>query len=118
MEILRALFSLATSARKDAISLQNVGSQARLAVLHIASSNTALFMTTLGLDILTPPTLEHRKAVMQIVAFLIRKRPLVLQPNIPKLMEAVVRSLDPNITTHREAVLDSATEIIGHVVKT
>ncbi|KAG5644672.1 hypothetical protein DXG03_007971 [Asterophora parasitica] len=33
-------------------------------------------------------------------------------------MEAVVKSLDPNATTHREAVIDSATEIIGHVVKT
>ncbi|KAG6860615.1 hypothetical protein C0995_009369 [Termitomyces sp. Mi166 len=118
MEILRALFNLATSSRKDSISLQNVGPQARLAVLQIASTNTALFMTTLGLDILTPPTLEHRKAVMQIVAFLIKKRPLVLQPNIPKLMEAVVRSLDPNATTHREAVIDSATEIISYVVKT
>ncbi|GLB39841.1 putative WD40 repeats [Lyophyllum shimeji] len=118
MEILRALFALATTSRKDSINLQNIGSQARLAVLQIASSNTPLFMTTLALDILTPPTLEHRKAVMQIVAFLIRKRPLVLQPNIPKLMEAVVKSLDPNVTTHREAVLDSATEIIGYVVKT
>ena len=33
-------------------------------------------------------------------------------------MEAVVKSLDPNATTHREAVLDTATEIIGYVVKT
>lgn len=33
-------------------------------------------------------------------------------------MEAVVKSLDPNVTTHREAVLDTATEIIGYVVKT
>jgi len=33
-------------------------------------------------------------------------------------MEAVVKSLDPNNTTNREAVLDAATEIIGHVVKT
>ncbi|KAG6888279.1 hypothetical protein C0992_008961 [Termitomyces sp. T32_za158] len=33
-------------------------------------------------------------------------------------MEAVVRSLDPNATTHREAVLDSATEVISYVVKT
>jgi hypothetical protein len=73
MEILRALFSLATTPRKEAISVQNVGAQARLAILQIASSNTALFMTTLGLDILTPPTLEHRRAVMQVVAFLIRK---------------------------------------------
>jgi WD repeat-containing protein 7 len=33
-------------------------------------------------------------------------------------MEAVVKSLDPNATSSRELVLDSATEIIGHVVKT
>jgi hypothetical protein len=33
-------------------------------------------------------------------------------------MEAVVKSLDPNNTTNREAVLDTATEIIGYVVKT
>jgi len=33
-------------------------------------------------------------------------------------MEAVVKSLDPNLTASRDAVLDAATEIIGHVVKT
>ena len=33
-------------------------------------------------------------------------------------MEAVVKSLDPNATSNREIVLDSATEIIGYVVKT
>lgn len=30
-------------------------------------------MTTLSLDILHPHSLEHRKSVMQLVAFLIRK---------------------------------------------
>ncbi|KAK0185711.1 hypothetical protein F5146DRAFT_1071194 [Armillaria mellea] len=118
MEILRALFVLATTSRKDAISAQNIGAQARLAVLHIAASNTPLFMTTLGLDILSPADVEYRKSIMQIVAFLIRKRPMVLYPNLPKLMEAVVKSLDPNSTSHRDAILDTATEIIGHVVKT
>ncbi|KAJ6584436.1 hypothetical protein B0H19DRAFT_1105047 [Mycena capillaripes] len=118
MEILRALFTLATSSRKEMISAQNAGPQARLAVLQIASNNTALFMTTLALDILNPLGVEHRKSVMQIVAFLIRKRPLVLYPNLPRLMEAVVKSLDPNSTAHRDAVLDTATEILGHVVKT
>lgn len=73
MEILRALFTLSTTSRKEAISTQNIGTQARLAVLQIATANTALFMTTLGLDILTPPNLEHRRTVLQIVAFLIRK---------------------------------------------
>lgn len=73
MEVLRALFALATSSRKEGLTAQNTGAQARLSVLHIASSNTALFMTTLGLDILHPTSMEHRKSVMQIVAFLIRK---------------------------------------------
>jgi len=134
MEILRSLFTLATTSRKNDVLSQNVGAQARAAVLSIATKNTQLFMSTLGLDILTPPTLEHRRSVMQIVVFLIRKvrslssslerrsqnvqQPSVLQPNLPRLMEAVVKSLDPNSTTNREAVLDTATEIIGHVVKT
>lgn len=73
MEILRSLFDLATNVRKDSISIQNVGAQARLAVLSIASNNMPLFMGTLCLDILTPPTVEHRRSVLQILAFLIRK---------------------------------------------
>ncbi|KAF9031392.1 WD40 repeat-like protein [Hymenopellis radicata] len=108
MEILRSLRHIRS----------NIGAQARSAVLQIAGSNTPLFMTTLGLDILSPVSVEYRKSVLQIVAFLIRKRPMVLYPNLPKLMESVVKSLDPNSTAHRDAVLDTATEILGHVVKT
>ncbi|EAU86217.2 hypothetical protein CC1G_03428 [Coprinopsis cinerea okayama7 len=118
LEILRSLFMLATTTRKASISPQNVGAQARLAVLSIAAQNTALFMSTLCVDILEPSGLEHRRSVMQIIAFLIRKRPLTLRPHIPRLMEAVVKSLDPNSTGNREAVLGAATEIIGYVVKT
>ncbi|KAI0298119.1 hypothetical protein B0F90DRAFT_1818820 [Multifurca ochricompacta] len=91
---------------------------ARQAVLHIVTNNTGIFMTTLSLDILHPQSLEHRKSVMQLVAFLIRKKPLIIYPNLPKLVEAVVKSLDPNSTSNRDAVLDTATEILGHVVKT
>jgi hypothetical protein len=73
MEMLRSLFNLATSTKKESISAQNVGPQARQAVLHIVTANTGIFMTTLSLDILHPQSLEHRKSVMQLVAFLIRK---------------------------------------------
>lgn len=73
MDILRSLFDLATSVRKDSISVQNIGTQARLAVLSIASNNMPLFMGTLCLDILSPPTVEHQRSVLQILAFLIRK---------------------------------------------
>lgn len=46
------------------------------------------------------------------------QKPLVIYPHLPKLVEAVVKSLDPNSTANRDAVLDTATEILGHVVKT
>ncbi|KIJ54513.1 hypothetical protein M422DRAFT_220784 [Sphaerobolus stellatus SS14] len=113
MEVLRALFNLGTSADKE----RNVGPQARMAVLQIASGNTPLFMTTLSLDILHPKSLQQRKSILQLVAYLIRKKPLVLYPNLPRLVEAVVKSLDPSSTGDRDAVIDAATEILGQMVK-
>lgn len=74
MEMLRALFAIATNMRKDfMVASRNAGPHARLAVLQIASTNTPLFMTTLSLDIMKPRSLEHRKSIMQLVAFFIRK---------------------------------------------
>ena len=73
MQVLRSLFDLATSTKKDSISTQNVGAQARLAVLNIASSNMAYLMSTVCLDILNPPTVEHRRSVLQVLAFLMKK---------------------------------------------
>ena len=72
MDLLRSLFTLATKTGKD-----GTAAQARTAVLHIATSNTPTFMTTLGLDIMTPQSFEHRKSVLQIVAILIRKASLL-----------------------------------------
>jgi len=79
MEILRALFNLATSAEKE----RNVGPQARMAVLQIASSNTPLFMTTLSLDILHPKNLQQRRSILQLVAYLIKKVQNRLSHSIP-----------------------------------
>ncbi|CDO72195.1 hypothetical protein BN946_scf184970.g47 [Trametes cinnabarina] len=118
VEMLRALFMLATTSKKEAISVPNIGVQARSAVLQIAASNTPLFMTTLVLDILHPRNVQHRKSVMQLVIFLIRKKPLVLYSNLPRLVEAIVKSLDPNSSASRDAILDSATEILSHIVQT
>ena len=44
------------------------------------------------------------------------QKPLALYSNLPRLIEAVVKSLDPNSTASRDAVLVSATEILGHIV--
>lgn len=73
VEMLRALYMLATTTRKEAIAVPNIGVLARSAVLQIAADNTPLFMTTLAMDILHPRDMQYRKAVMQLVIFLIRK---------------------------------------------
>lgn len=73
MDLLRSLFTLATNSAKSAISTQNAGTQARLAVVGIATTHTPLFMSTLSLEILQPQSIQDRRSVMQLVAFLIRK---------------------------------------------
>ena len=144
MGLLRSLFNLATHTKKDGISTLNIGAASRNAVLQLTSSNTPLVMTTLSMDILHVTDVQQRKSLMQMLAFLIRKvifrwscwiksfdlrvfflffffffqRPLVIQPNIPRLIEAVVKSLDPNASGNREATIDAATEILMHVVQT
>lgn len=40
----------------------------------------------------------------------------MLYSNLPRLIEAVVKSLDPSSNADRDAVLDAATEILGHIV--
>jgi hypothetical protein len=70
MEMLRALFGFAVASGGG----KNVGGkEARAAVLQIAASSTPLFMTTLSLDITQPKSMEHRRATMQLVAFIVRK---------------------------------------------
>lgn len=73
MEILRSLFNIATNSKKDSISIQNLGAQARLAILSITSNDMPFLMSTLCLDVLSPPTMEHRRSVLQVLAFLIKK---------------------------------------------
>ena len=104
---------LSTNIRKDSISIQNVNSQARLAVLSIASNNIQLFMSTLCLDILTPPTLEHRRSVMQIVAFLIRKVWLIFMFALRLLYNDSWLSAASHPPTHPPKTLGSCYQILG-----
>lgn len=91
---------------------------ARAATLRIAEENTPLFMTTLSLDILHARSPGHCSATMRLVAFMVRRKPLILYPNLPRLAEAVVKSLDPTIITMRSVIHRSATIIISELVAT
>lgn len=105
---------------------------ARQATLQIAEEHTALFMTTLHLDILTAsrpatalpgsrPTTSNSpsqaNATMRLVAFIVHLKPLLLHPNLPRLAEAVVKSLDPT-SPMRDLLLPSATLMIAELIET
>lgn len=119
-EVVRSLFALSTSTAGPGSSASegDLRSLARSATLQIAAENTPLFMTTLSLDILHARSAAHCAATMRLVAFMVRKRPSVLVANLPRLAEAVVKSLDPTHTTMREAVVNAATVMISELVST
>lgn len=117
MEILRSLFRLATQKAPFGHS-SSLAAQARHATLQIASSNTPLFMTTLAFDILNASTPAQRNATMKLVAFMAKRRPLVLYSSLARIAEAVVKSLDPNVSVLRDAVQQTATVILDSLVST
>lgn len=117
-EIVRSLFGLSTTGNANGSVDGSQRALARKATLQIAQDNTPLFMTTLSLDILHARSAAHCAATMRLVAFMVRKRPLILLPNLPRLAEAVVKSLDPTVTEMREAVVNAATVMISELVST
>lgn len=147
MQLLRSVWSLAMAPEGDSAA-NEARSCARRVVVAIAEENTPLFMTTLHLDLLQAshapperpqaPTSDHplsagrnssstsqqdghapsAATTMRLVAFMVRLRPQLLVPSLPRLAEAVVKSLDPTSSaSHRDVLLPSATLLIGELVK-
>ncbi|GAA6050579.1 hypothetical protein JCM3770_001471 [Rhodotorula araucariae] len=116
MALVRALFALAIG--RNPATPNDLRILARNATLHVAGINTPLFMTTLLHDILNASTASSRNATLKLLGFLIRKKPLVLYSNLPRVVEAVVKSLDPTISALRETVQQSATFILNELVRT
>ena len=112
MEMLRLLFYLSTHTPPS----PSISAQARIAVLHVATTNPALFMSTLSMDILDAKTSEGRTSIMKLCVYMARKNPSVLENGLPRIAEAVVKSLDPNIGKMREDVREAATVILNELV--
>ncbi|KWU41804.1 hypothetical protein RHOSPDRAFT_13120, partial [Rhodotorula sp. JG-1b] len=91
---------------------------ARNATLHVAGVNTPLLMTTLLFDILNTPDAVTRNATLKLLGFMIRKKPLVIYTNLPRVVDAVVKCLDPAVSSLRETVQQAATVILNELVRT
>lgn len=116
IELVRNLFGWATG--KDGECPGELKAMAKYACLHVASVNTPLFMTTLSYDLMMSDNPNDRISTMKLVVFMVRRRPLVLHASLPRLLEAVVKSLDPTQKQMRAQTQTGATVILHELVKT
>lgn len=116
---LRAIFKLAvnnfaaaTNMSMSQTMISSIRGLARQAVLAAASVNAPLFMTVLSIDaIQSDVDPEERATTLKLIAFMVRKKPVVLFAHLPRLVDAVVRSLDPRGTL-RGTLQQTATFIL------
>lgn len=116
-DMLRALFSLAVRKDEDGRHHSPIA-HARAAVIQLASTSGAIFITTITMDILDAKTIAQRNAIMKLCVFVARKKPSVLLPSLPRLAEAVVKSLDPTRVHMRDSIQQTATVILNELVST
>lgn len=110
-EVLRTLFQFATSKMSPLVR-----QYARSAIIQVASLNTPLFISTIVSDIMNDRDPEARNGCMKIITLIVRKKPLIFYANLPRLVEAVVKSLDPNVSYLRETVMQTASAILHNLV--
>jgi hypothetical protein len=120
---LRAIFKIAVNSLPAAAatgdaspppSTSNIRNLARQAILVAASVNAPLFMTVLSIDAIQSDVDQEERAItLKLIAFMVRKKPVVLFAHLPRLVDAVVKSLDPRGTL-RGALQQTATFILRY----
>ncbi|KAI7871474.1 hypothetical protein BDF14DRAFT_1761428 [Spinellus fusiger] len=114
-EVLRTIFAYAADPQP---SMASISRGAKQAIFTIASTNMPLVIGTLTYDTMHSKKMEERIQCLTMIGYFIIKKPLLLYPSINRVVEAVVKTLDPNVPHMREVVLPSATAILHDLVKT
>ncbi|KAJ3415261.1 hypothetical protein HDV05_005271 [Chytridiales sp. JEL 0842] len=91
---------------------------ARQAIVQIASHNVGLFITTITLDFAHGKTPGERIGSLKLLGMFISKKPLILYEHLHKVVESMIKALDPNMPTMREAVQAVVTADFAELVKT
>ncbi|ORY50412.1 hypothetical protein BCR33DRAFT_713222 [Rhizoclosmatium globosum] len=89
----------------------------RQAVVQIASINPALFISTVTNDFVSSKVLAERVGGLKLLGMFIAKKPNLLYPHVPRIVEAMVKCLDPNVSGMREAVQTIVTSNFAELVK-
>ncbi|KAI8637841.1 hypothetical protein BD408DRAFT_374442 [Parasitella parasitica] len=114
-EVLRTLFMYAADSQ-PVMALVSRG--AKTAIFQISVANMPLVISTLTFDTMNAKALDDRLKCLKIIGSFIRKEPILLFSHVHSVVEAVVKTLDPNIPHMRETMLPSATSILHNLVKT
>ncbi|KAF9962712.1 hypothetical protein BGZ70_007957 [Mortierella alpina] len=91
--------------------------RARRAITQIASVNPPLFVTTLPQEILDAKKPQERIRLLTFISIFSRKHPSILYGGIPRLAEAIVKSLDPTVPQIREMLLPTGTSALLDLVQ-
>ncbi|TPX62514.1 hypothetical protein PhCBS80983_g00232 [Powellomyces hirtus] len=89
----------------------------RLAIVQIASCNAALFISTLTMDLMHSKSASERAGSLKLLGMFIAKKPLVLLPHLGRVVEAIVKCLDPNLPHLRDALQGIVTVNFAELVK-
>ncbi|CAI2168335.1 5427_t:CDS:10 [Funneliformis geosporum] len=103
---------------KTEINAVTVKAMAQKAIFQISIANTPLCISTLIYDTNNSKKPTEKVGFLKLISLFIRRKPLVLHAHLSGLVEAVVKSLDPNIPKMRERVLQTTTSVLHDLVKT
>lgn len=105
----------------------NISSVAHEALMLIGAAEPKQFVISLGQYILEvhyadnitgkPLNVSQHSAAIMTLGSLIKKNPACLLSVLPRLVETIVRSLDPHIPYLRDSCLSSTTKVLHALVK-
>ncbi|ORZ11171.1 hypothetical protein BCR42DRAFT_421704 [Absidia repens] len=120
--VLRTLFAYANQKDPAPTTTSNTSRQAirqgaNHAIFTIAKNNhMPLVIGTLTFDSTHAKKIDHRLGCLKIISTFIRKNPLLLYGHVYRVIEAVVKTLDPNVPHMRESMLVAATATLHDLV--
>ena len=118
MVVLKTIFALAIETDTNTtVKVMAQKAMAQKATFQISTINTPLCISTLVYNTNNSKDPVEKTGFLKLISLFIRKKRLLLYTSLSGLVEAVVKSLDPNIPKMRDEVLQTTTSVLHDLVK-
>ncbi|KAI9138814.1 hypothetical protein BKA69DRAFT_1127055 [Paraphysoderma sedebokerense] len=91
---------------------------ARQAIFHIATTNPALFSSTVTFDLVHSKSIPERIGLLRLLSLMVQKNSQIVNIFVSRIVESIVKVLDPNAPSVREALLQATTAVLYDLVRT